>query len=927
MGSRKTKQQLSTVTDYIGFESFCHGLMSRCGYQNILPLGGFKDKGRDAIHINREQNKVTIFCYSVRKDWEKKLKNDLEKIKDHRHKCDDVVFITTARVTASQLDKWKENVKNDYGWNLDIYDLERVSTLVDVQFPDLKEIYRSIFEEEKPALLLCFTRPHLLQRNFTDRISERKMLSDWLSKDSHPVASLIAMGGMGKSALAWYWLNKDVIEQKDTIGRRIALEGIFWWSFCDKDVTLEKFLNDAIVCVSKREKDPSKEESTDEKIAILYNLLFQKKYLLVLDGFEQVLRGYSKRGSPYQGNKIDKDEGDKFRECIDTRLGTLLQMLAAGCPASKILITSRFQPKELDNLEGYRRIGLTGLVCEDSVKFFLKQGVRGSEHEIKSVCKACGFLPLALRVISGTLVEDPEYKRDIKYANELSVLRLTENLKELKKTLEFAYSRLPKDYQLCMKQIACFRYPVGFTELYSIFGEKSKKGLFKKQLHDLKNRELLMVSPDYTYDLHPIIREYCYSKLKREEKKIIHNRIRKYYKKLVDPRILKTTQNQELIKDMGIIAVRPQDIGTRSLEDLQPLIELYHHTIGSERYDEAYDLFMNKLNYISYYGLGEYNLRIELMSAFFPEGLHNPSTLQNLTQEAIILNGLANSYSFAGEPHYAISLYKKSNKIDRKQGNRKGLAYGLGNLAQVQIAVGNLADAETSLQSQIAICQEIEDELGEAAGHQELGRLLAYCGKYEESANELKESTEYWKKHRHIQGLQVDESYRSLLELLKGDQIEALNAARRAYDNAEIYPYEADMTYTEWLLGAAYLANEKLKEAEKAIYAALRRCRKINIIEVKPDILLVIAKLQLKRGQKEKSLESSAEALQIADRCKYRLQQADIHNFLAELYLGARNCEKAKYHAEEAKKFAWCDGPPHRYESAYTFSTNLVRKI
>jgi len=107
----------------------------------------------------------------------------------------------------------------------------------------------------------------------------------------------------------------------------------------------------------------------------------------------------------------------------------------------------------------------------------------------------------------------------------------------------------------------------------------------------------------------------------------------------------------------------------------------------------------------------------------------------------------------------------------------------------------------------------------------------------------------------------------------------------------------------------------------------LRRCRKINLIEAKPEILLVIAKLQFKRGQKEESLQSSAEALQIADRCKFRLQQADIHNFLAELYMGARNYEKAKYHVEEAKKYAWCDGPPHRYDPAYTFSTNLAGKI
>ena len=54
-------------------QRLCHDLMALDGYRNIEPLGGCKDKGRDAIHVDSSTGKVTIFAYSVRDDWRTKL--------------------------------------------------------------------------------------------------------------------------------------------------------------------------------------------------------------------------------------------------------------------------------------------------------------------------------------------------------------------------------------------------------------------------------------------------------------------------------------------------------------------------------------------------------------------------------------------------------------------------------------------------------------------------------------------------------------------------------------------------------------------------------------------------------------------------------------------------------------------------------------
>ena len=53
--------------------------------------------------------------------------------------------------------------------------------------------------------------PYPMPPNFTGRLDERKMLNRWLDADAtHPLLSLRALGGFGKSALVWHWLTHDI---------------------------------------------------------------------------------------------------------------------------------------------------------------------------------------------------------------------------------------------------------------------------------------------------------------------------------------------------------------------------------------------------------------------------------------------------------------------------------------------------------------------------------------------------------------------------------------------------------------------------------------------------------------------------------------------------------------------------------------------
>lgn len=127
------------------------------------------------------------------------------------------------------------------------------------------------FDETRPAAApeapIHIPRPpapfiahnYTLQENFTGRVSERSMLNGWFADGNRPVLAMIAIGGMGKSSLAWYWLHEDVIKQN-----KVA-DGVIWWSFYEKDSGFEAFVDHALIYVSGGRVDPRRYQSLREK--------------------------------------------------------------------------------------------------------------------------------------------------------------------------------------------------------------------------------------------------------------------------------------------------------------------------------------------------------------------------------------------------------------------------------------------------------------------------------------------------------------------------------------------------------------------------------------------------------------------------------------------------------------------------------------
>ncbi len=750
-------------------------------------------------------------------------------------------------------------------------------------FTTAESLYKKLEQDIKKFPIRPYiAHPYALQENFTGRKQEREMLTDWLKREPHPMLSVIAIGGMGKTALAWYWLMEDIVGSDEQPRK------ILWWSFYDRESSFERFLKKAIEYFSDGEVDWNKLASTRDRMEFLYKILSENRYLLVLDGVERLLRAYYNLGSPYQGDEIKEDERGDFRSCIEPNCGMFFQWLASGYPRTKTLLTSRLYPRELDDLDGCLKKDLKELDKEDAIEFFHRQGVKGTRAEIEEVFRTYGSHPLSLRLLSGMIVHDLKSNGDIKAWTKHNPL--PKLIPKKHHILELAYNSLDKKKQEFVSKLSAFRNLMDYDAVL-IFNDFDDDEKFNDGLNELVDRGMLFRDEKSNkFDLHPIVRKYCYDRLRNKEG--IHAELRDYF------------------------AVIPEPEKIESLDDLAPVIELYHHTVKAGRYDEAWDLYNNRLNDKLHYRFGAYQIIIEFLGALFPDGEDRPPRLKSESAQARTLNSLAASYYFSGKPGCAVPIVKRANYIrENVTINKIDIAIVLGNLTKAQIPIGELAAAESNLRRSIEICREIKYEFQEATGHQELGRLLTYRGNFEESEKELELAIKIAQKldEKQLEGL--SRSYRSLRALLMSSAEEALELARKARELADAEKVERDIIQAEYFLGAAHLMNENLSEAEKHLNEALFRDRKINLVEFEPDILLELAKLRFKQKSKPEALKFAQEALQIADRCEYRLKQADIHNFMSEFYLDAGDLAKAREHGEIAKERAGC-GYKHALEKA-----------
>jgi hypothetical protein len=773
--------------------------------------------------------------------------------------------------------------------------------------------------------------PYPMPPNFTGRVKERAILTHWLKDDAeNRLFILRALGGFGKSALSWHWLTHDVDEKE--------FPKALWWSFYEGDASFEHFVEEALKYIGC-DVPQGKRAQVDELLKAMQG----QKILLVLDGFERALRAYSSMGAAYQGDESPlpagdgQGEGERALDCTDINAEWFLKgVCSLPKMQGKVLMPTRLAPRAAkprgECLQGCREVELTAMDKADAVLFFQRQKIKGTHVEIEAACEPYGYHPLSLRLLAGRIAKDFEHPGDIVVAQSLKIDG--DIIQQKHHVLEVSYNSLPAPEQKLLSTLACFRSAVELKTIEAVANNVGAEHAppLRDDLHDLIDRSLLHFdNKNKKFDLHPIVRRYAYDRLTTAERMGAHERLVNYFEAV------------------------PKPEKVEKLEDLAPVIELYHHMVGAGNLDEALDLFYNRIGKPTYYQFGAYQLHIELLRALFIDGEDKPPRLKKENDQAWILNALAGSYSMSGQSRRVIQLMELCNK---NEGDKKSLAIELGNVASQQLVIGALSAADGNLRRSIELCREIENEYWEAVGHQELGRVLSYRSAWQEAEQIWNNGLFTYEKIGDFQSQSVIWAYRALRFLLMArsnpqaaiinlkSSIECAQCALKLADETAKaqFSYPRDYVRAHWLLGSAYRANNELTLAEDNLSKALNLCRQINLVEMEADILLDLARLRYashKNGGTSQddfkdAQEKASEALMITERCEYVLQGADVHLFLATLAEKGYKLDEDKalsdqdaalVHARKALKLATCDGPPYYYKVAYEEAERLIAKL
>jgi tetratricopeptide (TPR) repeat protein len=809
----------------------------------------------------------------------------------------------------------KERVVNFFNSPAELQ-AEVIDSLSKLRQPNLTAFHyvSDILDPPEPYIAHPYT---LLQTNLVGRQAELNLLTDWVTKSNSNlyqarILSIVAIGGMGKSALTWKWFN-DIAPQEMK-----PLAGRLWWSFYESDATFENFVIRALSYVSKRPREEIQKLPPPEREEQLLSILDREPFLFVLDGLERILIAYARMDAARLSDDdldqrtanfvagefgLPKSAAQSFigqhrlRKTADLRTGAFLRKLAT-IRSSRILISTRLYPADLQTDIGNERNGcgkifLYGLSDDDALNLWRAFGISGSRETLLPVFQTFEKHPLLIQTLAGEVSHDRHTPGDFDgwYKNHPNFNPFNLPVVQVKShVLEFALSGLDGPTLKVLYTIAAFRMPAAYDTLVALFVGEGKpcpnQNALIAILAYLEDRGLLGWDLRANrYDLHPIVRGVTWSCLGNQDKQGIYQTLSAHFKSL------RTIDDWQQVE---------------SLEDLTSVIELYSTLIGLERYDQAFHLFNYRLRDALHYRLSASRQRIELLEMLFPDGLDQLPRLSAPSDQAYTLNQLAVSIGASGQMGQAAALSRRSVDIVENMSDRRNMGAWLRYLSYVLRLSGALHESEVAARKALLSARQSSNQLHEANCLYILGLALAVRGMQVDSSKELDQSIEL--------ALQINAyvpyDFKAMCALWFGEYTVAKLWINKAKAYCEQRRFEREMIRTARLQGEVALALDELTTADECLHHALARARMVNLVDEEISALIGLTELHRRQGDLNSARELLDDVWEPCERGPFKLYHADAFNVLAQIERDAGNHEAAVKAAMEAYRLAWCDGPP-----------------
>ena len=132
--------------------------------------------------------------------------------------------------------------------------------------------------------------------------AELNLLTDWVAKPDAEIyrariLNVVAIGGMGKSALTWKWFNNIAPQEMKPLAGPHVVELL-------RDRRhLRNFVTRALAYVSRRPREEVQQIPAPERETQLLAALDREPFLLVLDGLERILIAYARMDAAHLGRR------------------------------------------------------------------------------------------------------------------------------------------------------------------------------------------------------------------------------------------------------------------------------------------------------------------------------------------------------------------------------------------------------------------------------------------------------------------------------------------------------------------------------------------------------------------------------------------------------------------------------------------------
>ena len=764
-------------------------------------------------------------------------------------------------------------------------------------------------KQQLPIQMPDIVHPYLLQANFTGRNAERRALTEWFLADTRPVLVIEALGGMGKSALAWVWLRRDVLgvnvpgvrDSGAVLPPDRRPQGILWWSFYEQDAQFDAFLDRALLYTDGA--PPESGTSSTDKVRRLVHILEQGSFLFVLDGFERELRAYGGLGAAYAADDVSQDS--RLRSCSNPVASRFLEFLIGFSPSSRVLITTRLLPEELAGSPACKLEQLEALTPEDAVEFMRSQKITGTRQDIEGACEHYGFHPLALRLLAGVLVKDPKSPCDIRrapaYAAGISLVQKKNHI------LGLAYQRAGSSARQLLNLISAFRFAVPYKAIEVVYEPRrrplrfwnpvatpeEKERELASDLRELSDRGLLFFDHERRlYDLHPIVRNYAFNQL-GDNRRAVARKLVDYFKAV------------------------PEPVRIDKLEQLTPTIGCFYHLVQAEEFAEAFYLFADRLQEPLLQRFCAVRLYTELLEELLPDEADNAARLATLFNKELALKWRAQCFYLSGKPRRAVQMYETAVRLlaDRQPDEERSLLHI--NIALATLQLGEFGNTEQHLKTALEVSQAAGNPPCEHFARDLLARLAVYDGRYEAAKDELsrmdKDSTESFERILT----------RTLAARFQGETAGALESARRAVTAAEARGDRMAGIRGRSLLATCLLdtaestPNHKgalLAEASRLLSETLPKCRELNFIDMEADLLISTARLHLANRDVTEASRFAEQAMDIASQSEYLLKSAEICLLRAAVAKSLGAPAQVREWTQRARDLALQPGPRHQYQ-------------